>query len=63
MHVTGIPFNDASGDRLREWLGVSQEQFYDPTKFCDGGDGLLLSGPGCTRRRPAAAPRMRACVA
>lgn len=33
VHETGIPFNDASGDRLRQWLDVSREQFYNPDKF------------------------------
>lgn len=33
VHETGIPFNDASGDRLRQWLAVDREQFYDPAKF------------------------------
>ena len=33
VHESGIPFNDASGDRLRDWLGVSREQFYDPGNF------------------------------
>lgn len=27
---SGIPWNDASGERLREWLAVTEEQFYDP---------------------------------
>ena len=30
VHETGIPFNDASGERLRSWLGMSREVFYDP---------------------------------
>lgn len=41
VHETGIPFNDRSGDRLRDWLGISREAFYDrtltsilPTAFC-----------------------------
>ncbi len=41
VHETGLPFNDASGDRLRTWLGVSREVFYDakqvailPMGFC-----------------------------
>jgi uracil-DNA glycosylase len=51
VHESGIPFADASGDRLREWMGVSADQFYDehkvaivPMGFCypgrlqDGGD-------------------------
>lgn len=33
VHQTGIPFNDASGDRLRTWLGVTREQFYNPANF------------------------------
>jgi uracil-DNA glycosylase family 4 len=42
----GIPFDDASGERLRQWLGVSREQFYDadnfailPMAFCYPGRG------------------------
>ena len=41
VHETGLPFNDASGDRLRAWMGVSREVFYDrariaitPMAFC-----------------------------
>jgi uracil-DNA glycosylase len=33
VHETGIPFNDASGDRLRDWLGVNRDQFYDSANF------------------------------
>ena len=33
VHETGIPFNDASGDRLRGWLSVTRAQFYDPANF------------------------------
>ncbi|MCY4096411.1 MAG: uracil-DNA glycosylase family protein [Gammaproteobacteria bacterium] len=33
VHETGLPFNDPSGDRLRHWLGVTREVFYDPKKF------------------------------
>jgi uracil-DNA glycosylase len=29
VHETGLPFNDRSGDRLRAWLGVDRETFYD----------------------------------
>lgn len=41
VHQTGIPFTDASGVRLREWMGVSEAEFYDevrvaivPMGFC-----------------------------
>ncbi len=33
VHQTGVPFNDPSGDRLREWMGVTREAFYDPKKL------------------------------
>ncbi|NMM45373.1 uracil-DNA glycosylase family protein [Rhodospirillaceae bacterium KN72] len=33
VHETGIPWNDASGDRLRDWLSLSKDIFYDETKI------------------------------
>lgn len=33
VHASGIPFDDPSGDRLRDWLGVDRDTFYDRTKF------------------------------
>lgn len=46
VHETGIPFNDPSGDRLRQWMGVDREQFYNeqqvailPMGFCFPGTG------------------------
>jgi uracil-DNA glycosylase len=32
-HASGLPFDDASGDRLRVWLGVDRATFYDPANF------------------------------
>ena len=32
VHESGIPFTDASGDRLRDWMGVSPQEFYDQTR-------------------------------
>lgn len=32
VHATGISFNDASGDRLRQWMNVSRDVFYDASK-------------------------------
>ena len=32
-HRSGLPFDDPSGDRLRSWLGVGRQQFYDPAQF------------------------------
>lgn len=33
VHNTGLPFNDPSGERLRQWLGVTPDEFYDPAQF------------------------------
>ena len=33
VHATGIPWNDPSGERLRGWLGVAPDDFYDASKF------------------------------
>jgi len=30
VHASGRPFTDPSGDRLREWMGVDEETFYNP---------------------------------
>ena len=51
VHASGVPFDDASGDRLRDWLGLDRAEFYDtarvaivPMGFCfpgqdaNGGD-------------------------
>lgn len=32
VHNTGIPFNDPSGDRLRDWMGIGRDTFYDPDR-------------------------------
>jgi uracil-DNA glycosylase len=60
VHATGIPWNDASGDRLRLWLGLTREQFYDPSRlailpmgFCYPG---RLPNGGDKPPRPECAP-------
>lgn len=30
VHASGVPWDDASGKRLRDWLGVTDDEFYDP---------------------------------
>ena len=45
-HEKGIPFDDASGDRLRSWLGVGREQFYDAEKFAIIPMGFCYPGKG-----------------
>lgn len=59
VHETGIPFNDPSGDRLREWLSVNRKTFYDerkiailPMGFCypgTGQSGDLPPRPECAK--------------
>jgi uracil-DNA glycosylase len=57
VHDSGIPWNDPSGDRLRNWMQIGREQFYDetriaiiPTAFCypgTGAGGDLPPRPEC----------------
>lgn len=44
VNKTGIPFNDPSGDRLRDWLGVDRAEFYDPDKFAIVPMGFCFPG-------------------
>ena len=62
VHETGVPFDDPSGDRLREWMGVSKQTFYDakqiailPMGFCFPGTGKSGDLPP----RPECAPAWR----
>ena len=44
VHETGLPFNDPSGDNLREWMGLTRDQFYDPTLLAIVPTGLCYPG-------------------
>lgn len=46
VHESGIPFDDASGDRLRDWLGVDKAAFYDPEIFAILPMGFCFPGTG-----------------
>jgi len=46
VHQTGIPFNDPSGDRLREWMGIDKEAFYDEQKIALVPMGFCFPGTG-----------------
>ena len=63
VHDSGIPFSDASGDRLREWMGVPEETFYDERKIAILPMGLCypgrLPGGGDAPPRPECAPLWR----
>lgn len=52
VHASGVPFDDASGDRLRDWLGLDRETFYNPKRvailpmgFCYPGTGKSGDSP------------------
>jgi uracil-DNA glycosylase len=55
VHASGVPFSDASGDRLREWTGLSHQQFYDADKVAILPMGLCY--PGRARNGGDAPPR------
>ena len=46
VHESGKPFDDASGNRLREWLGVTHEEFYDAEKIAILPMGFCFPGTG-----------------
>lgn len=46
VHDTGIPFNDASGQRLRAWLGMARDVFYDPRQVALVPMGFCFPGTG-----------------
>lgn len=62
VHESGVPFDDASGERLRDWLGITREVFYNPRQvailpmgFCYPGTGRSGDLPP----RPECAPAWR----
>lgn len=46
VHATGIPWNDPSGDRLREWLQIDRETFYDESRIAIMPMGFCYPGRG-----------------
>lgn len=52
MHESGIPFDDASGDRLRSWMGIAHGSFYDPTCIAILPMGFCFPGTGLTGDLP-----------
>ena len=71
VHASGIPFDDASGERLRAWMGISRTTFYDPHQvailpmgFCypgTGRSGDLPPRPECAPACATTAPRCWRC--
>jgi len=70
VHETGIPWNDRSGDRLREWLGLDRDAFYDESRIAIVPMGFCYPGVdangGDAPPRPECAPlwhaRLRALL-
>ena len=63
VHASGIPWDDQSGKRLRQWLGVSDEDFYNPEKFAIVPMGFCYPGKGKSGDlppRPECAPQWHA---
>ena len=62
VHESGVPFDDASGNRLRDWLGVAREVFYDPQRIAILPMGFCYPGTGRSGDlppRPECAPAWR----
>lgn len=65
VHASGIPWDDASGKRLREWLGMDTDTFYDasriaivPMGFCYPGKSGSGDAPPRPECRAAWHPRL-----
>lgn len=52
VHATGIPWNDPSGDRLRQWLDVDRDTFYDQRRFAIIPMGYCYPGRGASGDLP-----------
>jgi uracil-DNA glycosylase len=69
VHETGIPWNDPSGDVLREWLATDRETFYDTSRIAIVPVGLCYPGtvegadlPPMPQCAPLWQPRFRAAL-
>lgn len=60
VHETGLSFNDPSGDRLRDWLGLDRDTFYDESRIAIVGMGFCF--PGYTASGADKPPR-KECMA
>lgn len=68
VHLTGVPFDDPSGDRLRDWLGIDRATFYSevvallPMGFCYPGRGKGGDAPPRTECAPLWHERLLALI-
>lgn len=52
VHESGVPFDDASGDRLRDWMGIGRDTFYDPQRIAIVPMGFCFPGSGSSGDKP-----------
>jgi len=52
VHESGVPWDDPSGDVLREWLGVQKEDFYDPSVLAIVPMGFCYPGSAASGDKP-----------
>lgn len=65
VHASGVPWDDASGERLREWTGLTPAIFYDPAKVALVPMGFCYPGTGTSGDlppRPECAPQWHEAV-
>ena len=69
VHASGVPWDDDSGERLRDWTGLSREEFYDPAEvalmpmgFCYPGKGRSGDLPPRKECAPLWHPRVLAAM-
>ena len=60
VHASGVPFDDASGERLRAWMGIDQDTFYDAKRIAILPMGFCFPGTGTSGDLP---PRPECAVA
>jgi uracil-DNA glycosylase len=60
VHASGVPFDDASGERLRDWMGIGRDVFYDASRIALVPMGLCYPGKGDSGDLP---PRRECAVA
>ena len=58
VHASGVPWDDDSGDRLRNWLGLDKATFYDPAKVAQMPMGFCYPG----KSRGGDAPPRKECA-
>ncbi|WP_249359603.1 uracil-DNA glycosylase family protein [Cupriavidus sp. 2SB] len=52
VHASGIPFDDPSGDRLRDWMGTAKDTFYDASRIAIVPMGFCYPGKGASGDLP-----------